>query len=127
MRRKVEAVSRMLAAESGGAVIGLTNPCAVKGIIADTSIEHDHERFNGFLKVTVEEILIALRDDHKFLGDPIGVLGKNNEEDGDGTLAEKQAPQSLYVDGFNALRFLEVLENELVWLEADSGATQPMS
>lgn len=119
LRRKVEAVSRMLAAESGGAALGLTNPYAVKGIIADTSIEHDHERFNGFLKVTVEEILIALRDDRKFLADPIGVLWKNNEEDGDGTLAEKQVPESLYIDGFNALRFVEVLENELVWLEAD--------
>ena len=127
LRRKVEAVSRMLAAESGGAVLGLTNPCAVKGIIADTSIEHDHERFNGFLKVTVEEILIALRDDRKFLADPIGVLGKNNEEDGDGTLAEKQVPESLYIDGFKALRFVEVLENELVWLEADSDAKQLMN
>ncbi len=127
LRRKVEAVSRMLAAESGGAVLGLTNPCAVKGIIADTSIEHDHERFNGFLKVTVEEILIALRDDRRFLADPIGVIGKNNEEDGDGTLAEKQVPESLYIDGFNALRFVEVLENELVWLEADSDAKQLMN
>lgn len=127
LRHKVEAVSRMLAAESGGAVLGLTNPCAVKGIIADTSIEHDHERFNGFLKVTVEEILIALRDDRRFLADPIGVIGKNNEEDGDGTLAEKQVPESLYIDGFNALRFVEVLENELVWLEADSDAKQLMN
>ncbi len=127
LRRKVEAVSRMLAAESGGAVLGLTNPCAVKGIIADTSIEHDHERFNGFLKVTVEEILIALRDDRRFLADTIGVIGKNNEEDGDGTLAEKQVPESLYIDGFNALRFVEVLENELVWLEADSDAKQLMN
>lgn len=127
LRRKVEAVSRMLTAESGAAVLGLTNPCAVKGIIADTSIEHDHERFNGFLKVTVEEILIALRDDRKFLAAPIGVLGKNNEVDGDGTLAEKQAPESLYIDGFNALRFVEVLENELVWLEANSDAKQLMN
>ncbi len=119
LRRKVEAVSRMLAAEPGGAVLGLTNPCAVKGIIADTSIEHDHERFNGFLKVSVEEILIALRDDRDFFADPIGVLGKNNEVHGDGGPAEKQAPDSLYVDGFNALRFVEVLENELVWQEAD--------
>lgn len=119
LRRKVEAVSRMLAAEPGGAVLGLTNPCAVKGIIADTSIEHDHERFNGFLKVSVEEILIALRDDRDFFADPIGVLGKNNEVYGDGGPAEKQAPDSLYVDGFNALRFVEVLENELVWQEAD--------
>jgi Holliday junction resolvase len=127
LRRKVEAVSRMLASEPGGAVLGLTNPCAVKGIIADTSIEHDHERFNGFLKVSVEEILIALRDDRKFLADPIGVLGKTNEEDGDGTLAEKQLLESLYLDGFNALRFVEVLENELVWLEADSDATHLMN
>ena len=55
MRRKVEAVSRMLAAESGGAVLGLTNPCAVKGIIADTQSSMITS-INGFLKVTVEEI-----------------------------------------------------------------------
>lgn len=120
LRRKVEAISRMLTVELGGAELGLTSPCAVKGIIADTSIEHDHERFNGFLKVSVEEIRIALRDDSKFLADPIGVLGKNNEVHGDETLAEKQAPESLYPDGFNALRFVEVLEKEFVWLEADS-------
>ena len=77
--------------------------------------------------MTVEEILIALRDDRKFLADPIGVLGKNNEEDGDGTLAEMQVPESLYIDGFKALRFVEVLENELVWLEADSDAKQLMN
>lgn len=38
LRRKVEAVSRMLAAEPDDAVLGMTNPCTVKGIIADTSI-----------------------------------------------------------------------------------------
>lgn len=127
LRRKVEAISRMLAAESGGAELGLTSPCAVKGIIADTSIEHDHERFNGFLKVSVEEILIALRDDRKFLADSIGVLGKNNEVHGDGTLAEKQAPDSLYLDGFNAQRFVEVLEKELVWLETNTRTKQQMN
>lgn len=77
--------------------------------------------------MAIEEILIALRDDRKFLANPIGVLGKNSEEDDDGTLAEKLAPESLYLDGFNALRFVEVLENELVWLEADSDATQLMN
>ncbi len=127
LRRKVKAVSRMLAAEAGGAELGLTNPCAVKGIIADTSIEHDHERFNGFLKVSIEEILIALRDDRKFLADPTGVLVKNNEIHGGELLAENQSPDSLYLDGFNAQRFVEVLEKELVWLEASTRTRQQMN
>ena len=40
----------------------------------DTCIEHDHERFSGFLKVSLEEVLIALRDDRHLLNDSLGML-----------------------------------------------------
>ena len=40
---------------------------SVNGWIVDTSLEHDHELFSGFLKVSIEEILIALHDDSHFL------------------------------------------------------------
>lgn len=33
--------------------------------MAGSSIEHDHQRFGGFLKVSLEEVLIALRDDRR--------------------------------------------------------------
>ena len=125
LRRKVAAINRLLAIEpGGGAELGLTSACTVQGIIADTSIEHDHERFNGFLKVSVEEILIALRDDRELLADPIGIHGGNSELPSIESVAEGQPPDTLYPDGFNAQRFVEVLENELVWLEADVRAKQ---
>ena len=128
LRRKVEAINQMLAMESDdGAELGLTRVCVVQGIIADTSIEHDHERFNGFLKVSVEEIQIALRDDREFLVDPIGIQGESYEVRDANSPTEEQAPDSLYVEGFSAQRFVEILETELVWLETDACAKQQMN
>ena len=125
LRRKVGAINRMLETEpEGAAELGLTSVCTVQGIIADTSIEHDHERFNGFLKVSVEEILIALRDDRELLADPIRILEKDDGQPRTESLAEEQSPGTLYPDGFNAQRFIEVLEKELVWLETDVRAKQ---
>ena len=125
LRRKVGAINQMLETEpEGAAELGLTSVCTVRGIIADTSIEHDHERFNGFLKVSVEEVLIALRDDRELLADPIRILEKSDGQPRTESLAEEQTPGTLYPDGFNAQRFIEVLENELVWLEADVRAKQ---
>lgn len=91
LRRKVGAINRMLETEPGGAAeLGLTSVCTVQGIIADTSIEHDHERFNGFLKVSVEEVLIALRDDRELLADPIRILGKGDGQPRAESLPEEQ-------------------------------------
>ena len=74
LRRKVEAVSVAIASDPGfRAMLGLTEgliPTHHHGWIADTSIECDHQRFAGFLKVSVEELLIALRDDRHLLNDP---------------------------------------------------------
>lgn len=120
LRRKVAAINRMLETPSSEEMeLGLSSACPAYGIIADTSIEHDHERFNGFLKVSVEEILIALRDDRELLIDPIGILGEGYGYPSANLPAKKQIPETLYPNGFNAQRFIEVLENELIWLEAD--------
>lgn len=128
LRRKVGAINRMLETEPGGLPeLGGTSVCIVQGIIADTSIEHDHERFNGFLKVSVEEVLIALRDDRELLADPIRILGKSDGQPRAESPADEQTPGTLYPDGFNAQRFIEVLENELVWLEAEVRAKQQMN
>lgn len=99
--------------------LGLTSTCSTYGIIADTSIEHDHEHFNGFLKVSVEEILIALRDDRELLTDPIGLLGEGDGLRSRHSPAKNKTLGTLYPNGFNVQRFIEVLENQLVWLEAD--------
>ena len=66
------------------ALLGLTEdrvPTQCHGWIADTSIECDHQRFGGFLKVSVEELLIALRDDRHLLNDPEGLLAGNDRVD----------------------------------------------
>lgn len=99
--RKVAAVERALkqSAEFAG-TLGLTvggpQP-KLSGWIVDTSIEGDHQRFEGFLKVSLEEVIIALRDDVHLLQPP------------------PQVCATLYPSGFSASRFVEVLESEEVW------------
>ena len=74
LRRKVQAVQNALTTNTDlASMLGIETeamPLPILGWIVDTSIEHDHERFNGFLKVSLEEVLIALRDDRHLLNDP---------------------------------------------------------
>lgn len=119
LRRKAEAVSLAIASDPGfrtmlGWAEGLT-PTRQHMWIADTSIECDHQRFSGFLKVSVEELIIALRDDRHLLNDPRGLLAGNH---GVGEAHEVDAGESvssLYPDGFGVERFGEVIETEAVW------------
>jgi hypothetical protein len=83
--------------------------------IADTCIECDHQRFGGFLKVSVEELLIALRDDRHLLNDPGGLLAGNYGVDEAREVDASESGWSLYPDGFSAGRFAEVIETEAVW------------
>jgi hypothetical protein len=98
---------------------------AVDGWIVDTSIESDHRRFHGFLKVSLEELLIALRDERHLLNDPDGLLsGKWIDTDagtgtGTGTGTSEAVKETLYPTGFSAARFHEVIENEIVWNKLD--------
>jgi hypothetical protein len=93
------------------------------GWIVDTSIECDHQRFAGFLKISVEEMLIALRDDRHLLNDPGGLLA-GQYEPGQAIMDEKDSPaMTLYPDGFSAGRFVEVIETEAVWEEVDKPKT----
>ena len=88
---------------------------SVNGWIVDTSIEHDHELFSGFLKVSIEEILIALRDDSHFLNDPNGLFtGKPINIDNSLSL-EKQTLTTLYPNGFSGGCFIDVIEHQVVW------------
>lgn len=57
-----------LGLESGGPAIHIC------GWIVNTSIECDHQRFDGFLKISLEELLIALRNGHHLLHDPDGMF-----------------------------------------------------
>jgi len=87
----------------------------IRGWIVDTFIEHDHEQFNGFLKVSLEEVLIALRDDRHLLNDLEGLFNGTWMGAGHGDVAEFDKPPTLYPDGFSSSRFVEVIESEAVW------------
>ena len=119
--RKVSAVGRALAEEvelaSLLSVDGLGTALAIHGWIVDTSIEHDHLQFSGFLKVSLEEVLIALRDDRHLLNDPDGILSGRYPEAESEQTNDVQQQMTLYPEGFSAARLLEVIENELVWDE----------
>lgn len=89
-------------------------PFGIHGWIVDTSIECDHMRFVDFLKVSLEEVLIALRDDAH-------LLGRLNEIFGEGPDGPAQDPSvtdalpTLYPSGFNAARFVAVIEGAAIW------------
>lgn len=123
LQRKMAAVLR--AVESSAEfrmAIGLNDGQSIThhhGWIVDTSIESDHQRFSGFLKITVEEMLIALRDDRHLLKDLSEFRTASPE------LTESLDPNqsygrtTMYPDGFNAERFVEVLEAGVVWHETN--------
>ena len=118
LQRKVAAVQLALVTVSGmvselglclGLEPGLPAP-PICGWVVDTSIECDHRRFGSFLKISLEEMLIALRDDRHLLHDPDGMFTKTAPKGNSGL-------QSLYPQGFSARRFVEVLETQSVWDE----------
>jgi hypothetical protein len=121
IRRKVAAVRQALAEETelgsslgvGGAASSLT----MHGWIVDTSIECDHRRFSGFLKVSLEEVLIALRDDRHLLNDPYGLLSSRGRGPEAEEMNSARQQATLYPEGFTAYRFIEAIESESVWDE----------
>lgn len=121
IERKVRAVKRALALDAGfSASLGFSDssePAAVTGWLVDTSIEFDHMRFNGYLKVSLEELIVALRDDRQWLNDPEGLFSGNGAIPVDlGEGGRKDYPRwSLYPNGFSASRFLEAVEQERIW------------
>lgn len=117
LRRKVEAVERVVASDGATRdALGLSpteQPAALHGWIVDTSVESDHERFSGFLKVSLEEVIIALRDDRRLLGDPDGLSSGGRSAKLEPV--EDSVSSTLYPSGFDAARFAAVIESELVW------------
>lgn len=88
--------------------------------IVDTSIEWDHQAFRGFLKVSLEEVQIALRDDRRWLNDPEGLFFRAGSA-ADAPMrpdAGTEPADTLYPDGFSARRFIEVVESAAVWAGA---------
>jgi len=123
LRRKVNAVSQALEYDTGlQQTLRLDAACVPKitAWIVDTSIECDHQRFENFLKVSLEEVLIALRDDRHLLNDPDGLF-QADKVNGNGAVSEpgRAAQESLYPNGFSAERFVEVIESSAVWEKTD--------
>ena len=117
LQRKVEAVVWALGADQAFRdALGLTPvepPPHVDGWIVDTSIESDHERFGGFLKVSLEEVIVALRDDRCLLDDPADLVSVKTPAGM--TSGDRPGRSTLYPSGFDASRFRAVIEDELVW------------
>lgn len=112
LQRKVAAVQLALTTDSEFASkLGLdagAPATQLHGWIVDTSIECDHQRFGGFLKISLEELLIALRDDRHLLHDPEGIFSQAQS-------ATRTSPESLYPEGFSACRLVEAVETQAVW------------
>lgn len=103
--------------------------------IIDTSIEHDHEYFEGFLKVSLQEIIIALRNERHLLRDMHQAIadeqrrrrgGASKESDlrdicGAAMIAivEQHPEDDLYPNGFTADQFAAVIEKGLIWKVLD--------
>lgn len=122
LRRKVEAVQIALTSDKELALtLGLNNDAGmpvVRGWIVDTSIEHDHELFSGFMKVTLEEILIALRDDRHLLNDPWELFSGSHTDFSDTMLSEdNHATSTLYPNGFSGNHFVQIIEQQAVWAD----------
>lgn len=129
IERKVRAVERALALDTEfSAALGFPDSsatAAITGWIVDTSIEFDHVRFNGYLKVSLEEMIVALRDDRQWLNDPEGLFSSKREARADsGQPLPDYSNWSLYKDGFSASRLIDVIEQELVWSPLDATVPQ---
>lgn len=84
--------------------------------IIDTSIEWDHQAFRGFLKVSLEEVLIALRDDRRWLNDLYGLFReRESSNESKNTVTGDEPADTLYPDGFTARRFIDVVNSAVVW------------
>ena len=111
--RKQAAVLGVLAGDMAlQSALGLPEPPALERVhawIVDTSIEGDHCFFSGCLKLSLEEILIALRDDRQHLFE--GQVWMQAEE------LQLHSQVSLYPDGFDAVHFVNVVQSQAVWGE----------
>ena len=74
--------------------------------IVDTSIEYDQANIDGFLKVSLEGIIVILRNERQLLR---GLLVEGEELHDD----------DLFPEGFSAKKFAEIVEEGQLWTELD--------
>ncbi len=118
LSRKVPVVQRALGQDMELMnALGLKNgqPTVIAWIV-DTSTEWDHQLFRGFLKISLEEVLIALRDERMLLNQPHGLFAGHADRAHPPDDYEKPyKDDTLYPDGFSAARLVEVIETAAVW------------
>ncbi|MBU2972018.1 YraN family protein [Pseudoalteromonas sp. C2R02] len=114
VHRKVEAIKNELA--NGGSLLQelklKSDSPQVIGWIADTSIEYDHDYFAGYLKISIEELLVALNDEAYLLKD-LDAEMQSMQRGGEISFSEE--PFTLYEKGFSGQNFVNVIEQSKVW------------
>ena len=115
LRRKVTALAQDTALADALGIDLVGGPTKVCAWIVDTSIEHDHERFGGFLKVSLEELIIALRDDRHLLNEADRILAPDAAGAGKGDRDDEAQRTTLYPTGFSFAALVDVIESESVW------------
>lgn len=86
--------------------------------IVDTTFECDHRRYSGFLKISLQELYIALSNDYGQLR-LAQVLALHPDArfdiERDPKIVDRLLAEDLYPDGFSASAFGKAVESELVW------------
>ena len=71
--------------------------------IVDTSIEYDQELIDGYLKVSLEGLIVILRNELQLLT-------------GNLLMDEKLPEDDMFPEGFSAQQFVEIVEKGNLWL-----------
>ena len=95
--------------QSALGLLGAPDFGQVHSWIVDTSLEGDHCFFSDCLKLSLEELLIALRDDRHHLFE--GQVWTQSQ------IAENPPAVTLYPAGFSAEHFVDAVRSQAVWGE----------
>lgn len=116
LKRKKEAVIQAIETnfvfEKGFKVDKLPCDKNIHSWIIDTSIEYDHQCFSGFLKVSFQEILIALRNERHLLRNLEQLFSSEQKRESYDNVA---LLDDLYPHGFSAEYFADIIENGQIW------------
>jgi hypothetical protein len=106
LKRKKDAILHALSRDSylhgKLRIIESKNELNIHTWIVDTSTEYDQSYINGFLKVSLEALIVILRDEQQFLN--ANILNNNPSNKG-----------CFFSDNFSARRFAEIVECGELW------------
>jgi Nuclease-related domain len=131
LKRKQEAVTSALKTDNAlQDKLHINNHTEIIGVhpwIVDTSLEYDQENIDGFLKVSLEALLIVLRNDQYLLRHSLMKSMISAESSEPSALSElfdqyetgNNRKDDLFPQGFNARRFAEIVESGELWCVLD--------